>query len=278
MGLFREKNRAFDPLEVARVLRQSFVNRPANDLRGELTIPSGAAESVFEPKAFFFRLASTIPALLVQEENYPRVSEAREAGSCPVFGKRYRECISEEGIPKNEEMGKSFKEPLETLIFENHHAEQGQGEKVFLNLFRMAMRSFATLIAPENKYAGYARGKRMAHRYRRRGTQSRQVAEVLMVMAASPHRSPGIYQRRCQGVQVVARWSLTRRGVVWIRRGGAYQKGARNGVRFFALARAGSLLPADGWHCWLVQQCPSDIGKHHIFRSKLLRIKRLRYI
>ena len=154
MGLFREKNRAFDPLEVARVLRQSFVNRPANDLRGELTIPSGAAESVFEPKAFFFRLASTIPALLVQEENYPRVSEAREALEALVFGKRYRECISEEGIPKNEEMGKSFKEPLETLIFENHHAEQGQGEKVFLNLFRMAMRSFATLIAPENKYAG----------------------------------------------------------------------------------------------------------------------------
>jgi hypothetical protein len=110
--------------------------------------------SLFEPKALFFRLASTITALLVQEENYPKVLEARESLEMLVFGKPYWERVSDGGIPQNEEMGKNFREPLETLIFVGHYADQGQEERMYLNLFRMAMRSFATLIAPENKYLG----------------------------------------------------------------------------------------------------------------------------
>ena len=80
---------------------------------------------------------------------------------------------------------------------------------MFLNLFRMAMHSFAALIAPENEHSE-CMGKRMAHGYRHRGGQSHQEGEVFVIMAASLHRSPGVHQRGCQGMQVVTRCSQNR--------------------------------------------------------------------
>ena len=51
-ALFSRKNRTFDPLGVARVLRESFVDKPDDGLRGRLAIPS-AARSAFHLKAVF---------------------------------------------------------------------------------------------------------------------------------------------------------------------------------------------------------------------------------
>ena len=88
MGLFSEKSRKFDPLGVAQVLGQSFVEKADDDLCDILAIPPSARSS-YDSKSHLYRLASTITALLVQEETYPKVSEIRVALETLVFGQPY---------------------------------------------------------------------------------------------------------------------------------------------------------------------------------------------
>lgn len=129
MGLFWKKNRVLDPPGVAKQLYQSFVENGVQ-IGGDIAIPS-SVESHYQAKVHCYRLAAAIGALLAQEENYPRVSEIRESLETFIFGKPYQE-----------------------LVHDGRVADDDKEKMALLNLFQMAMRSFGTLIAPENKLLG----------------------------------------------------------------------------------------------------------------------------